>query len=290
MKKILFLFCLLIPLMTFGQAQTGPVPVNTTQVAPGVFRLFVNERVATVLFTGADGVMLIDAAYEQTASQLQAAIEALTDKPLQYLVNTHHHGDHVGGNVALGREATIIAHHYVRDYVSSEHRAGERLIPAMASEGRPDISFSGELKMDFNGQTLQMIHLPKGHTAGDIIIYLPLSKVLVVGDLLFAENFPYVDVSSGGDPLGYLKNQQYILDNYPSDLTVIGGHGPIYTMERLREYHRQLQKTVEVVRLAKQQGLSAEQMKANRILQEWEDWGKFFITEDRWIDTLYPAL
>ena len=288
-KKIIFLF-LFIPLMAFAQSGGESLPVHSTEVAPGVYRLFVNERVATVLFSGPDGVILIDAAYEQTATQLKAAIEAITQTPISYLVNTHHHGDHVGGNVALGSNAIIISHQYVRDYVSSEHRAGERVIPAMAEEGRPDISFLNELKLDFNGQTLQMLHLPKGHTNGDVIIYFPESKVIVVGDLLFADNFPYVDVGSGGDPMGYILNQQYILDNFPRDLTVIGGHGPIYTMERLREYNLELQKTVETVRIAKHQGMTAEQMKAARILREWEAWGKFFITEDRWIDTLFPVL
>lgn len=290
MKKIFLILFLLIPAAAFSQNNAEAVPVNTTQVAPGVYRLFVNERVATVLFVGADGVMLIDAAYQQTAPQLIAAIGAITPNPIKYLVNTHHHGDHVGGNVELGSNAIIIAHQFVRDYVSTEHMAGERVIPAIASEGRPDISFSNELDLVFNGQNLQMLHLPKGHTAGDIIIHFPESKVLVVGDLLFADNFPYVDVSNGGDPMGYLKNQQYILENYPADLTVIGGHGPMYTMESLREYNKELQKTVEVVRKAKERGMTAEQMKAERILKDWEAWGKFFITEDRWIDTLFPVL
>ena len=289
MKKFFLLF-LFIPFFAFGQRDWSAMKVTTTEVAPGLYRLFVGEGVATVVFIGQDGVLLIDAAYEQTAPQLKTAIEALSDKPVQYLVNTHHHGDHVGGNVALGADATIISHHFVRDYVSNEHRSGERVIPAMASEGRPDISFSDEILFAFNGQSLQMVHLPQGHTAGDIIIYFPESKVLVVGDLLFADYFPYVDVGGGGDPMGYLTNQQYILDNYPADLTVIGGHGPIYTMQQFREYHQQLQNTVEVVRQAKQNGMTAEEMKANRILKNWEEWGRFFITEDRWIDTLYPVL
>lgn len=290
MKKIsLFLF-LFLPVLAFAQRDWSAMKVTTNEVAPGVYRLFVGEGVATVLFVGQDGVMLIDAAYEQTAPQLKAAIEAITSQPVRYLVNTHHHGDHVGGNYNMGKEATIIAHHFVKDFVSREHRAGERVTPAFPKEARPDISFSDELKFDFNGQTLQMLHLPKGHTGGDIIIYFPESKVLKMGDLLFADNFPFVDVSNGGDPLGYIRNQQFILENYPEDLTIIGGHGPIYTMAQLREYNKNLVQTMEVVRKAKESGMTAEQMKANRILKEWEDWGKFFITEDRWIDTLYPVL
>jgi glyoxylase-like metal-dependent hydrolase (beta-lactamase superfamily II) len=289
MKKISIFFLLFIPILAMAQRDWSAMKITTTEVGPGVYRLFVGESVSTVLFVGEDGVMLIDAAYEQTAPQLKAAIEAITSHPVKYLVNTHHHGDHVGGNYNMGKDATIIAHHFVKDFVSREHRAGERITPALPREAQPDISFSDEINFDFNGQTLQMKHLPKGHTGGDIIIYFPESKVLKMGDLLFADNFPFVDVNNGGDPLGYIKNQQYILENYPEDLTIVGGHGPIYTMEQLREYNRTLVQTMEVVRKAKEAGMTAEQMKANRILKEWEEWGKFFITEDRWIDTLFPV-
>jgi cyclase len=289
MKKISLLLFLLLPVLAFAQRDWSAMKVTTTEVASGVYRLFVGEGVATALYVGQDGVMLIDAAYEQTAPQLKAAIEAITSQAVKFLVNTHHHGDHVGGNFNMGKDATIIAHHFVKDFVSREHLAGERVTPALPKEARPDISFSDELKFDFNGQTLQMLHLPKGHTGGDIIIYFPDSKVLVMGDLLFADNFPFVDVSNGGDPMGFYNNQKWILENYPEDLTVIGGHGPIYTIAQLREYNQNLGKTMEVVRKAKQEGMTLEQMKANRILKDWEAWGKFFITEDRWIETLYPV-
>jgi len=289
MKKISLFLLFLLPVLAFAQRDWSAMNITTTEVGPGVYRLFVGEGVSTVLYVGEDGVMLIDAAYEQTAPQLKAAIESITLQPVKYLVNTHHHGDHVGGNYAMGKDAIIIAHHFVMDFVSREHRAGERVTPALPKEARPDFSFSDELKFDFNSQTLQMLHLPKGHTGGDIIIYFPESKVLKMGDLLFADNFPFVDVNNGGDPMGYVRNQQFILENYPEDLTIVGGHGPIYTMAQLREYNNALVQTMEVVRKAKEAGMTAEQMKADRILKEWEDWGKFFITEDRWIDTLYPV-
>jgi glyoxylase-like metal-dependent hydrolase (beta-lactamase superfamily II) len=113
---------------------------------------------------------------------------------------------------------------------------------------------------------------------------------LVVGDLLFANYFPYVDVENGGNPFKYLENIDWITQNYPNDITVIGGHGPVYSMQQYANYHETLQKTIETVRNFKQKGLTPEQMKEQQILKEWEMMGKFFITEDRWIDTLYPFL
>ncbi len=287
MKKIA-VFLLIVPLIAFAQRDWSAMKVTTTQVAPGVYRLFVGEGVATVLFVGEQGVMLIDAAYAQTTGQLKAAIGAITAQPIKYLVNTHHHGDHTGGNFEMGNAATIIAHQFVKDYLSREHRVGERVIPPLPVEAWPQMSFTDELNLDLNGQTLQLMHLPEGHTAGDIIIYLPESKVLILGDLLFADNFPFVDVNNGGDPKGFYNNLKWIIENYPADITLIGGHGPIYTMPQLRQYHQNLGQTLDVVRKAKEDGMTAGQMKENRILKQWENWGKFFITEDRWIDTLYP--
>lgn len=287
MKKIAVIL-LFVPLIAFSQRDWSAMKVATTQVAPGVYRLFVGEGVATVLFVGEQGVMLIDAAYAQTTGQLKAAIGAITAQPVNYLVNTHHHADHTGGNFEMGNASTIIAHQFVKDFLSREQQIGDRVISPLPFEARPKISFTDELYLDLNGQTLQLKHLPKGHTGGDIIIYLPESKVLILGDLLFADNFPFVDVTNGGDPKGFYNNLKWIIENYPADVTLIGGHGPVYTMNQLRDYHKTLGLTMEAVRKAKLDGLTTAQMKEKRILKQWENWGKFFITEDRWIDTLYP--
>jgi cyclase len=289
MKKFAILF-IFLPLLANAQRDWAAMTVETTELAPGIHRLFVGGSVSVIAFTGEEGVLLIDAAYEQTVPQLKAAVGELSDKPLRYLVNTHIHGDHTGGNMGLGEGVEIISHHDVKTYLGTERTQGDRVIPAFPAHARPNITFSNELDLEFNGQTLQMLHLAEGHTSGDIIIYFPEGNVLVMGDLLFADNFPYVDVSNGGHPFGYLENLGWILSNYPADAIVSGGHGPVYTMDQLAQWRQTLIETVEAVDAAKRQGLSAEEMKSARILEPWAEMGRFFITEDRWIDTLYPFL
>ena len=289
MKKIVFLLALL-PAMLYAQRDWSTAKVTTTELAPGVFRLFVDDRVSVVAHVGTDGVLLVDAAYEQTVPQLKQAVASLTDLPIRYLINTHIHGDHTGGNVGLGQGVDIIAHHNVKTFLGTERVQGDRTIPAYPAYAQPNITFSDELSLDFNGETLQLYYLPEGHTNSDIIVYLPESKVLIVGDLLFADNFPFVDVNNGGHPMGFLRNLEWITQEFPEDVLVNGGHGPVYTMSEYADYLQTLWLTVNAVKEAKQKGLSAEQMKAQRILKEWEDMGKFFITEDRWIDTLVPFL
>lgn len=286
----LVLWIMMAPGILHAQRDWSSATVQTTEVATGIYRLFVDNRVAVVAFSGPDGIMLIDAAYEQTVPQLKLALAEITDLPLRYLVNTHIHGDHTGGNPGLGQGVDIIAHPDVKTYLSTERRQGDRTIPPMPAHAHPNITFTDELAVDFNGQTVHLKHLPEGHTSGDIVVHFPDSEVLVVGDLLFADNFPFVDTSNGGHPMGYLNNVKWLIDQYPHQTIIIGGHGPVYTMSDYRSYYETLLQTVDVVRAAKESGMSASQMKENRILQQWESMGRFFITEDRWIDTLYPYL
>ncbi len=291
MKRIFTIFLImLLPVAGFSQRDWSQVSVKTTEIAPDLFRLFVGDGVAVVAWVGEDGLLVIDAAYEQTAPQLMEAIEKLSDAPIRYLVNTHLHGDHTGGNVELGRNADIIAHPLVKEYLSSERRQGEQTIPPFPEHAIPNITFTDRLNLDFNGQILEMTHLPGGHTGGDIIIWFPDSKVLFMGDLLFAGYFPFVDVNNGGHPQGFMDNLAWVLENFPEETTLIGGHGPVFSMQELEAYHQDLLKTMEVVKNAREKGMSQEEMKKERILKQWEEYGTFFITEDRWIETIYPFL
>ncbi len=287
MKKALFLL-LLIPFVLSAQRDYTAMKVNHFEMAPGIHRLFVGDVVTVVAFSGPDGLMLIDAAYEQTTKQLKDTLTRLIGKPVKYLVNTHLHGDHTGGNPEMAKGADVIAHHSVKTWLSSDRKQGERVSGPMVSHAIPNITFEGSLEMKFNGEIVRMRHMPNSHTAGDIYIYFPKANVLVLGDLLFADNFPFVDVSQGGNPINFLASLHWIENNFDDKVTMVGGHGPVYTMTQFKAYRASLEASVEAVRQAKKQGLTAEQMKQQRILLKWESFGKFFITEDRWIDTLFP--
>lgn len=280
----------MLPFAVFSQTDSIKVSITSTEVAPNIFRLFVENRVAVTVMVGSDGAFMIDAAYENTANKLLEEVGKLTELPVKYLVNTHIHGDHTGGNPIIGKDVDVIAHQQVRNYLSTEHKKGENIIPPMPDYAVPNIIIDKKEIVDFNNEKIEIFPLTGGHTGGDIIVFFPKSKVLVVGDLLFADYFPYVDTGNGGNPFKYLENIEWISQNFSDDVTVIGGHGPVYTLQQYKEYQQTLQKTIDTVRENKQNGLTAEQMKEQRILKEWETMGKFFITEDRWIDTLYPFL
>ncbi len=291
MKKIITVNVFLLMLgLPIALAQTQNISVTSFEVAPGVYRLFVNNAVSVVAFTGEEGTLLVDAAYENTASHLLAEVETITSVPLKYIINTHIHGDHTGGNLALGKGVDIIAHVNVKPFLSKEQRRGERIIPPFPDHALPNITFSQAMNLTINGQELRLKHLEGGHTNGDIIVYFPVSKVLAVGDLLFAGFFPFVDTNNGGNPFKFLENIKYIVGNYPHDTKIIGGHGPVFSMQQYQNYHDTLTQTIEVISKHKKNGLTAKEMVEQKILNEWESYGSFFITEERWIGTVYPFL
>lgn len=286
--KYLYIILFLFPVMLFAQRDFSAMQIEHSELAPGIHRLFIGNSVAAVAFAGEDGLMLIDAGYEQTTRQLRDTLASITGRPLRYLVNTHLHGDHTGGNVDLGKNVDIIAHHSVKTWLASDRRQGDRAPGPMPAHAIPNITFEGTLQMDFNGQTLEFYHLPGGHTAGDVIIFFPTSNVLVMGDLLFAGFFPFVDVSQGGHPLVFIEHLHWIMNKFQSEPAFIGGHGPVFNMTQLKAWVNALEQTMQVVAKAKNDGMSADDIKAAQLLAEWNDFGSFFITADRWIDTVYP--
>ena len=290
MKRNIFLTFMLMPLLVLAQRDWSQIEITVTELSPGLHRLFVANAVAVVVSHGDDGVLVIDAAYEQSTDRLMEEIRKISDKPIKYLINTHHHADHTGGNKVIGKDADIIAHPNVNEFLSKEQQRGETVIPAFPEYALPNILVDDNMDMVFNGEKIQITHLEGGHTFGDLIVYFPQANVLVMGDLLFAGYFPFVDVNNGGNPRTYLENVQRVLDHFPGDVTLVGGHGPVYNLTELQKWHDELVKTFAVVAEAKSRGMSQEQMKSQRILQEWENMGSFFITEDRWIETLYPFL
>ncbi len=290
MKRIFLLTILLlsVSVFTYAQRDWSKMQVETTELAPGIYRLFVGEAVAVVVFEGEDGILVIDAAYEQTTTQLMEAIRNISDKRIKYLVNTHLHADHTGGNGVVGKDATIIAHHSVTEWLTSDRKRGNSVPGPASANALPDLTFEGDMKLYFNDAVINMKHMPEAHTRGDVILHFAEANVLVLGDLLFAGFFPFVDVSQGGNPHGLIKHLHWVVEHFDANTILVGGHGPVFNMNELRTYINRLEGSISAIRIAKSAGKSPDEMKEQRILSEWESFGQYFITEDRWIDIIYP--
>ncbi|HJT29164.1 MAG TPA: MBL fold metallo-hydrolase [Pyrinomonadaceae bacterium] len=292
MKKFLLLTVVLLCAIS-AQAQTdfSKVEIKATKVAGNVYMLQGSGGNIGVS-VGDDGLLIVDDQFAPLADKIRAALKGLADKKLRFILNTHWHGDHTGGNVAFGPEATIIAHDNVRKRLATEQKSAvfNSTTPASPKEALPVITFNDSLSVHFNGEDIRAIHFPHGHTDGDSVIFFSSSNVVHLGDDFFAGRFPFVDLESGGTVEGLVKNIGELIGKIPADAKLIPGHGPISTLDDLKSYHRMLQQTTEIVRGKIAAGKTLDQIKTEGLPAEWAPWGTGFIKTDRWVETIYKSL
>jgi glyoxylase-like metal-dependent hydrolase (beta-lactamase superfamily II) len=240
---------------------------------------------------GPDGVLLIDDQFAPLAPKIQASLAALAEAAgldsgaPRFLINTHHHGDHTGGNAIFGEAATILAHANVRARLLAPGR-GEPMVAA----GLPVVTYADGLSLHFNGEEIRLVHLPRGHTDGDTAVFFTGSKVVHVGDLFFNGRFPFIDIDGGGSIAGYLEGIQLVLDLTDANTRYIPGHGPLASRADLEALHAMLIDAQGLVRGALAEGKSADDMKAAKLLEKYAAWGWGFVDAGRMIDTLVRGL
>jgi len=241
---------------------------------------------------GPDGVLVVDDQFLPLADKIKAAIKGIAPSgKLAFVVNTHWHGDHTGGNAAFGKEATIVAQSNVRKRLGTRQERPEgEVTEASPKEALPIVTFEDGVSLWFNGEEIEIVHVPHGHTDGDVVVFFKGSNVVHMGDQFFNGTFPFIDTSSGGDVAGYVKNVADVLARIPADAKVIPGHGPLGTVDDLKKFHAMLAATADVVRGEIAKGMSLDDAKKAGLPAEWKGWATKFITTDFWIETLYNGL
>jgi cyclase len=216
------------------------------EVAEGLYVLDKSGCNITVS-TGPDGILVIDSGYKGQAEQNRARIASMSPGPIRFLLNTHFHFDHVGGNELFAKEgATIVAHENTRMRMSEEWKGPEILgmkwptIPPYPENYLATISFKNDLTIHFNNDIVQIRHIPGGHSDSDVIITFQKSNVMHVGDLFLSHSFPIVDIFHGGSVSGYIAGIDQIIGMCDDETAIIPGHGPISDLEGLRTYRDML--------------------------------------------------
>lgn len=275
--------------------QAGPTPIMTTDLGDGLYMLQGRGGNIGVL-TGADGVFVIDSQYADMAPSILNAIDAIAGDQPKYLVNTHWHGDHVGGNAILADTgATIIAHQGVRDRVSvdvtREFFGQDTTTPAAPQSAWPVITFNDEMTLYLNGQTVHLKHTPSAHTDGDTFIYFEEANIIHTGDLMFNGMFPFVDITSGGTFSGYMAATEAMAELADAETRIIPGHGPlaketdfVATLDMLRGVRAAVKAEID-------QGKDLDAVLDAAPLTPWiEDWAWGFITGPRFTRLVYTDL
>jgi cyclase len=290
-KFLLLAVSLFFAVSTQAQTDFSKVEIKATKVAGNVYMLE-GAGGNIGVSVGDDGMLIVDDQFAPLADKIRAALKGIADKKLHFILNTHWHGDHTGGNVAFGPEATIIAHDNVRKRLSTEQKSEvfKSTTPPSPKEALPVITFNQSLTVWFNGEEIRAIHFPQGHTDGDSVIFFSKSNVVHLGDDFFAGRFPFVDLESGGTVEGLIRNIGELVTKIPPDAKLIPGHGPISNLEDLKSYHRMLQQTTEIVRQKIAAGKTLDQIKTEGLPAEWAPWGTGFIKTDRWVETIYKSL
>ncbi len=239
---------------------------------------------------GPDGVLIVDDQYAPLSEKIRAALKAINPGKLAFVLNTHWHPDHVGGNEPLAGEATIVAHDNVRKRMSSEQQLLGRTVPPSPAKALPIVTFDRSLTFHFNGEEVRAIHFPHGHTDGDSVVFFTKANVVHMGDHFFFDLFPLVDLAAGGSVQGMIDNVAKVIAEVPADAKIIPGHGPLATVEDLKRYHGMLVATTGIVRQRLQAGRSSEEIVAAGLPEEWAPWGTGFIKTDIWLQTVYQSL
>ena len=294
-KHFIFIGALLFILSSahgsFAQQDFSKVEITATKVAGNIYMLQGSGGNIGVS-VGTDGILIVDDQFAPLADKIKKALKDLGEGKLKFVLNTHWHGDHTGGNVAFGPDAPIIAHDNVRRRLSTEQKSEffKRTTPASPNEALPVITFDKSLSVHFNGEEIKVIHFPHGHTDGDSVIFFTNSNVVHLGDDFFVSRFPFVDLESGGDVEGLIKNIAEIIPKLPADVKIIPGHGAISTVADLKAYHRMLTETTAIVREKMKAKKTLAEIKAEGLPPEWKEWGSGFIKTDVWLETIHRSL
>ena len=299
MRRLLLLFLLGAAVFAVAQDQDfSKVQIKVTKVSGNIYMLQ-GSGGNIAASVGEDGIVIVDDQYAPLADKIAAALKGIgvTDKPVRFVINTHYHGDHTGGNAPFASGgSTVIAQDNVRKRLETGGKAGIGTAMSMDQKaapkgGLPIITFDHDVTVHLNGEDIRALHFPGGHTDGDAIVFFPKANVVHMGDDFVRYGYPFIDVNAGGSVQGMIAACDKVANVLPSDVKVIPGHGDLASIGDVRDYSVMLKETSSVVQGAINSGKTPEQMKKEKILATWDaKYGKGFITPDLFIETLYNSL
>jgi glyoxylase-like metal-dependent hydrolase (beta-lactamase superfamily II) len=278
--------------LAFGRGRPQDPEVEAVSVAGTVHLLRGGRGGNIALCVGEDGVFMVDAQFADVVEANRAAILELAGEEPRWLVNTHWHRDHTGGNDGFAGTATITAHRNVRRRLAGDEEIGGRVEEEVREAALPDMTFENGVGFHLNGEDIQLLHYANAHTDGDSVVWFVGSNVVHMGDIYFQVGYPFIDVDSGGSVQGIIAAVKSVLLMVPEDVKVLCGHGEPSDTAGLREYLEMLETVTARVREGLEAGESAEELAAGGVTDGFDErWGGFdFVPPARFVESVARSL
>ncbi len=294
-SSLVFALCLAAAPAAMAQQDFSKVEIKAEKLNDTTWML-VGAGGNMGLSVGEDAVFLIDDQFAPLAPKIKAAVAAITKKPVQFLLNTHFHFDHTGGNEAFGKAgALIVAHDNVRKRMTTD-----QLISFVGASSRqaaspkaalPVITVPGDISFHINGEEVQAFHVPRAHTDGDLIVHFKGGNVVHMGDVFFNGSYPFIDTSSGGTVPGVVAAFDRVLALADDKTKIIPGHGPLANKAALQATRDMLATVMARLQEQRRAGLSDEQIRAAAPAAAYdEQWGKGFIKPAQFVQMMLNGL
>ncbi len=286
---------MLAALATPAQAQQdmANVQIQTVPVAEGVYML-VGQGGNIGLSVGEDGAFVVDDQYAPLTEKILAAVAELSETPVRFVVNTHWHGDHTGGNENMGQAgALIVAHENVRKRMSVEQfiKAFNAQVPPSPEAALPVLTFTDAVTFHWNDEDIHVFHVASAHTDGDAVIHFQRANALHMGDTYFNGFYPFIDASTGGSLDGMIATAEHVLAMVDDETKIIPGHGPLSNKAELQAYRDVLAAVRDRVHRLIGEGKSRDEVVAAKPTADFDEaWGDGFLKPDAWVGIVYDAM
>ncbi len=294
-RRVAFAALLLASGTTVAQPpEPTPVPVEVQKLQPGIY-LLQGAGCNVIAWTGPEGTVLVDTGTAAAAERLREALTSIAPGTrTRFVVDTHWHPDHAGGNETAAREgAVLVAHENTRARMLEPQVFGEddSHVPAAPHEALPVVTFADTLTLNLNGGRLHLLHMPEAHTDGDALAWWPEANVAQLGDLYYAGAYPYIDTTHGGSLAGVVAAIETVLARANSSTVIVPGHGAIGTRADLIAYRDMLVGVGTRVRELVEQGATLQETIEARPTADWDArYGAGPVGPDRFVRIVYEDL